>query len=237
MALLTEKRVTELPDPVVFDNILTRDASSFDILDTDTKEQKEVKMKGLQLFELMFDFYVEKMLASCAGMQVWGPSVKYYEEVSQSLMPNSEKALRITASTEAFTVLIYKNCWKKWNAMHKSMQAFHQSNMPGKWACPRFNKKKQENLEYETPYTDSASGQKKIGGYTNEGMQEYRRLKNIVMANRKDQKERVSAVESASILRLQQKNHLSTNNNQTTQPAKTDNAPADWEDWTVEDIA
>jgi len=99
------------------------------------------------------------------------------------------------------------------------------------------NKKKQENLEYETPYTDSASGQKKIGGYTNEGMQEYRRLKNIVMANRKDQKERVSAVESASILRLQQKNHLGTNNNQTTQPAKTDNAPADWEDWTVEDIA
>ena len=230
-----EKRVKKLPDPEVFDKILTRDTSSFVPLVTDTAEEAEIKRKGLEMFELMFDLYVEKMLASCAGSINWGPNVKYTEEVSKSLMPNSETKLRITASTEAFTVLIYKNCWKKWNAMYESYSKFLTSKNPGKWVCLRYNKKTKANPEYETPYTDSAAGQKKTGGYTNEGIEEYRRLKKIVMTNRKENGDQISYVEHACLQRLRAKNNMDAKEKKS-QAQKDGREPTQWDDdWEIEE--
>jgi hypothetical protein len=235
LKLLEEKRVTALPDPEIFELILTRDTQSFDLNDRDSAQEKQVKQNGLQMFNLMFDFYVEKMLASCAGSKVWGPNVKYSQEVSQCLMPNSDKALRITTSTEAFTVLIYKNCWKKWNAMHRGLKKFRDDNTPGTWVCPRYNKKTKENPEYETPYTDQATGQKKIGGYTQQGMVEFMRLQQMVANSRRDNKVRVAEVERASIQRLRDKNGLDSKNTEPSDPTDGDQETANWDNFFIDE--
>jgi len=200
----------ELPPPSLMEMILTRDASDFNVEESDNHHTTEAKKKARECFDVMFDFYVDRMLATVAGKKMWGPDIKYTEEVSKSLIPKIALP-RITPSTEAFAVLVYSNCRNKWNQMHMDRKA-HRENKEarGKFKCPRFNKKTGENPEYATPFTDSASGQKKVGGYTDSGIDEFVRLQKMLVQEQQkpDAKDRFSMVERASILRLREKYNI-----------------------------
>jgi len=205
LALLRNREREALPHPDVLERILLRDDSVNDIYEDDTEEDVERKTNGRKLFQQMFDFYVEKLLMNVAGHHMWGYNAKYFEEVSKSLIPNT-KLPRITASTEAFAILCYKNCWKKWNQHHRDEQAHIKSGAKGKFECPRWNRKRpDENLGYKPQYTDSAAaGQKKLGGWSREGLKEYNRLKHALLEERQKpgSAERFSREERACLLRL-----------------------------------
>jgi len=178
--------------------------SHYAVQEGDSLDVCNNKKKGKEVFEFWFDFYVDRMLPAVAGVKVWSPDIRCCEEVSTSTFDGGK--LRITASTEAFTVLVYMNCWKKWNAMYRDEKSHKDRKLPGRWKCPRYNKKrKDEYTDYETPYTDSASGQRRCGGYTREGMMCYLEKLEMVTDNRQGNHESVSLVENECIERLQRK--------------------------------
>jgi len=203
LTLLQRKHVDELPPPAIFQLILLRDDRAYRILEGDKKEVIENKEEAKGWFEFLLDFYVDRMLPAIAGVKMWGPDIRSQEEVSKSTFDGTN---RITASTEAFTVLVYMNCWKKWNAMHRDFENHRNSDEEGGWKCPRFNKKHPDvNPEYETPYTDSASGQRRCGGYTCGGMKRFFELQKMVVENRRTHAKRIAIVDQACIQRLRKK--------------------------------
>lgn len=183
--------MTELPDPAIFEKILTRDPSDWYL----TEEEKATRARGessveideklakTTTFRFWFDFYVEKMLPTIAGSDLWN-DIKYSEPVSTCLVPGTKKSLRITTSTEAFTVLLYKNCYKKWNKMYRDYEAHKDSGSRTKWKCPRYHKEKFPDEDYKTPYTDATKGRQKEGGFNWQGMEEYNRLQCLVYDSR-----------------------------------------------------
>jgi len=238
LALWQNRELKLLSDPFIFEGILKRDDRHNEIEDGDSEKEKQDKVYRRKVFNAVFDFYVERMLTNVAGVRMWGPEVKYFEEVSKSFIQNANRLPRITASTEAFAILCYKNCWKKWNKMHKDMEQHKMAQRKGKFECPRFNKKKpDENCDYATIYTDSATGQKKLGGWNKEGLKEYNRLMRVLIEEREKPgaAQRFSEVERACIDRLVKKRKIVTGSGKINSKKKDEDDDAEFEKlWIVE---
>lgn len=225
LTMLEEGRLTVLPNPAIFDKILARDDSEY------------ARGDDKKFFELMFDFFVGKMLAVTAGKIYWGATVKYKDEVSKSYITTKDgkSKLRVPPSTEAFAVLCYKNCWNKWNAMFVDKKAHLNAKTGIKWVCPLYSKNKPtKNLAYKTEYTDSALGQPSKGGWSQEAMVEFVRLQKIVKDSRKAPggADRFSRVEKACLERLR-KNNLQ--DNETKKPKRKEvPAPRETLEWMEE---
>ena len=172
------------------------------------KELQETNEEGLERaghqitrMEKVFDLWVDVCLtavAGCHGTSGFGHSIRCFEPVSTCLVANSDKALRITAGSEAFALLMYRNCVSKWNATHK----FKMNKTKG--PQPRYSKKnKEENLEWKPRYTDSACGQNKYGGWVKQAKDDYMQLQKQFSTMRKEKADLCLLVETACCKRLQ----------------------------------
>jgi hypothetical protein len=109
-----------LPDPEeLIELITTRNCESFYPKEDDTKEKAEERLVILEQSDASIDFYTDKMVPAVAGVKLWGPSIRHLEPMSVSCLPKQPGKLRITASTKAFVLVLYKNGYKKWKAMIK----------------------------------------------------------------------------------------------------------------------
>lgn len=184
-----------------------RDFTKFDPEEGDSEEVLTKKLADKAARLDFFDFYVDKMLPTCAGTKMWHSGIRHFEAVSASKLPDASE--RISASTEGLCAVLYKNGRKKWIAMHK----WYQDNPGAKKEPPRWNKKKPGELtEFMTLYSDPYGGQNKLGGWTKEGRKLHVRLSKSVLEARK--KKECVEVEMACVARLfaQNKAHYDNKN-------------------------
>ena len=196
------KNAHELPPDEWLIHILNRDFSAFDQEEGDSDEiltKKETDKANCLAF---FDFYVDTLLPCCAGTKMWHVDIRHTECVSQSQLPNS-RDLRVSPATEAMCALIYKNGRKKWIAMHIWYESNPQQPGEAKPEPPRYNpKKKEENVEFKSPYSDPNGGQNKYGGWNKEGRRMFVQYGKLVKATRTTKMEQCIKVETECFTRL-----------------------------------
>jgi len=194
---MQENDMAVLPKPELIEKFLVRDFSQFDIVEGDDQDTIDAKTQDLQKAEDFFDFYVDKMVATVAGKKVWHPYVRHHECLSTSKF--ASKHPRVTAGTEAFVALLYRNAYKKWEKMH----AWDKS---ARGLYPKYNKlKPKENSEWATEYTDACGGVQKFGGWNVAARKKHVQLMKMVTASRENNARRHRIVEQACVKRLQHK--------------------------------
>lgn len=194
---MVKKGLNTLPPLEWMDKILERDFSDFEPKEGDSAEilaKKQTDKAGCLAF---FDFYVDKMIPTCAGTKMWHVGVRHKEPMSTSLLPNSNGQLRVSAATEGLTGLLYHNGRDKWIAMYH----FNVKN-PGKTAPRWRNKEPEKNTEFRARYSEPFSGQNPFGGWSQEGRKLYGKLGRMVKTARTDHPERCLEVENDCVQRL-----------------------------------
>lgn len=92
------------------ETILPDDASD----DDKAKQQRKL---------CIYAWYVDYWLGNAAGFSDFGPSTRHCKMAVDkiSLKKGSDGDLHdaVTVQSEAFAILVYMNCWKKWIAVSK----------------------------------------------------------------------------------------------------------------------
>lgn len=150
-AFLRYKQIAELaayvPDPNEIKDCALRALVAPD----DERELTADEKKKLH----MFYFYVEVLVGKAAGYASWStPKKKFYTRVSES----------VSASSEAFVVAVWENCYPKWMAQLELIQA-------GTYNDLEFKAEERELIDagkppkYPTKFTDATIGASKWGGW------------------------------------------------------------------------
>ena len=94
----------------------------------------------------------------------------------------------VTASDEAFLLTVFTNCYHKW---------WYEE------VCRREGKKPEAtDRSMRTPFTNPKAGQKKFGGWTNEGISFYGNWTTKIKKNRVDNAEYIQGVEELALQRV-----------------------------------
>jgi hypothetical protein len=157
--------------------------------------------KNLAYYHEVMDFYVDKLVPTIAGSHFFGENIRHFEPLSTTKCWNDNLRVmqpRVPAGTEAFVLLMYKNCKEKWEAMHD------WSVVQGKKEpYPRYKKSEPTmNTEFKALYSDSASGQSRFGGWNKAGLKEYARLQLMMIEVREENAELCEEVDRATVARI-----------------------------------
>ena len=123
-----------------------------------------------------FVFYWAKFLPTVAGRDRWGPNEKYYQCIWEATRKDpgkkdGEDLPCVTESDEAFLVALYTNVYKKW------VYKFH--------TVPDPNLQDKNHPDMATPYTNPKGGQVRFGGWYDEGIKAFKKLKKDITDTRK----------------------------------------------------
>ena len=131
-----------------------------------------------ELFKWWWDIYMPKAAGS---QKIWNDKVKYYGLLSTHAPPDTPKKPYITPSTEAWGMLLIencRNCWPKIMAL-KATSGNRITYTKGSKANTKANTT-YVNVETDPTflgtYTKTDAGQKKFGGWSNEGLKRYKEL-------------------------------------------------------------
>ncbi len=142
--------------------------------------------------EEIFDFYVDVLLPKVALTENWDANHRHYQRVSAAHHQGNPTKMCVTVSTEAFLVLMFLNCHKKWEYLK---------------TCKLESKKEDRSHEdYKSPYTEVAKGQQKYGGWNLAGKKKFKELCILISEARKE--EWVPTVEEACLQRLRTKHKV-----------------------------
>ncbi len=101
---------------------------------------------------------------------------------------------RVTVGLEAILVLMFENCYDKWQYMMEEKMA------------GRKHDNKHERME--TPYMDSLAGQNKYGGWNVAGKRRFKALGDKIHAAQVKKPRHVKMVEEACLARLRAKQNV-----------------------------
>ena len=154
----------------------------------DSKTPKEERER----FETLFDNYWNVLLPKVSGHWAWGPTKRHYGLLSEMTIEDTDRdgVPRVSASDEAFLVLLWLNCFQKW---------WHREE------CRRMTPSEdpdEDHARYQTPYTDAKGGQMKFGGWNSEGVKKYEELLTMIKENRETQKKYVHQIEELALKRI-----------------------------------
>lgn len=146
----------------------------------------------LERYQKLFDFYWNELMPKVAGHSYWGPAKRHHVLLSSGKKEpdDPECETYVTASDEAFLLVLWENCFKKWqySCLEKRKDAAKDVD--------------EEAPEMATPYTNSKAGQKKFGGWNEAGIRKYVEHQANIKGNRVDEVEFVKAVEEAALERI-----------------------------------
>lgn len=227
MVHMRDNKLDELPSSLMFDYILERNFMGLTgtILTKEDKEALALRNPSIQDAVDIFDVYTDKMIPAVAGPKLFPEEIRHLETITESELPKKnqrpgdetegpakkKKNLRITASTEAFTALLYENNRTKWAATHRYLRdVMHEDGtMAGrkkKGRCmtyPKWNPKEPEkNKEWMTMYTESNGKQNPLGGWNNQGRRRFLELVQKVNKSREENFDRHVREDQASVDRL-----------------------------------
>lgn len=225
-----EERVNELPNPRIFtDVIMLRDFSSFEIKDTDTEEEKTKKLEGREEAMACLELYTEVMVPAVAGKKLFHAAIRHFEPMTTAKLPPVAglEQLRITASTEAMTVLAYLNNYTKWNSIYR-----YKKKHRGSSNLPRYSSKfPDENLEFKEEFSAGpVETNPEWGGWNDAGRKLYVKLQAKIQKSRADNKDRHVRLDRECVARLYEK--YKDMHHESDRPAKKSksNAPTNRED-------
>lgn len=218
---MTETGTDQLPDPNVFtDVIMIRDFSCYEPTETDGEEEKNQKRTGLKGAEQLFDMYTERMVVCVAGPKLYHPKIRHFEPMTTTMLPSVAglKQLRIPASTEAMTVLVYMNNYKKWNAMHKWKKDHQGIRMPS-----YTTRNPDSNVEFKEMYSSGQVDTPEWGGWNDEGRMMFVKLQAQITKSRTDNFDRHVKHDQECVRRLYEK--FKEMHKDSEQPAKKQKPP------------
>ena len=114
--------------------------------------------KKLERHEALLDIWWTKLVPRIAGNRHWGPSKRNYELLSSGKeTPGDEKSCYVTASDEAFLVVLWLNCYRKW--MYEiEVKRLPRPGRPAAWKegdDEPENEMDAKDPRFQTPYTSS----------------------------------------------------------------------------------
>jgi len=168
-----------MPNVEEIQKIVLRD----DMDDAADKDQKD------RLCELFIEYW-RTLMPKVAGHWSWSPNKQEYYLLSYGKQDptDSDSDDLVSASDEAFLVVLWENSYKKWACLEA-----HRQN--GTQPDP-------EDSRLVTPYSSSKSGQKKFGGWKKEGIQKYNKYVQKIRKNHKTNKTFVTALESDTLQQI-----------------------------------
>ena len=155
----------------------------------------------------VFVFYCEELLSKMVGVSEWNKKTFCFSTISDAIRQNTKIAL-ISSSDEAFAVLLVDNCIGRWteemqeeDARAKDQAAKNKENDK---SDPEPPVKREPKIG---KYTSSTTGQAKYGGWNQNGLKYFNRLKKINESARENPRCKVVEEKCVELLR---KNHKIT---------------------------
>ena len=200
---LCKDQTADLPNKKEIKQLMTRDK-----LEEDTEPALKADM------EAKFVTYVNVLLPKVAGNKYWGTGTRHYQLPSSSyhdicvpegsgLDPTVEA---VTASDEAFLVIVFENCYDKWEqqaAKYKKSVQDNQVDSRVEIFVPKTDK-----TDYNLPYTNSKAGNLKYGGWKAEGIKKFDEYTAKIEKNRQTDGKYLKEVEEENLVRIQKKEGL-----------------------------
>lgn len=143
-------------------------------LDTDMEVKGEFRL-----------WYFEEWLPKAAGYQFYGPNIRYYKSPVAGIkignLPRKQSC--VSQESEAFAILVIKNCYDKWEAIcPKKIQ-------DPDWEIPNWDKDDTDTHPYhKTLWSDGKTGQVKGGGWAPEAYDALSQILGKIKAFRKADK-------------------------------------------------
>jgi hypothetical protein len=155
----------------------------------------------------VFVFYCEELLSKMVGVSEWNKKTFCFVTISDAIRQNTKIPL-ISSSDEAFAVLLVDNCIGRWTEEMQEEDARAKEQAKKKddkdKTAPELPVKREPKVG---KYTSSTTGQAKYGGWNQDGLKYYNRLKNLNEIARENP--RCQVVEE-KCLELLRKNHKIT---------------------------
>jgi hypothetical protein len=143
----------------------------------------------------IFDLYVDELIFCILGKPNWDVRFRYHGCISTTYDPSwSGDVRRVSIGSEAFLVLMFENCYDKWQYMMEEKLAKRTPN------------KKHKRMQ--TPYTDALAGQNKYGGWNVAGKKRFKALGDMIHAAQAKEPGHVKMVEEACLARLRAKHNV-----------------------------
>jgi hypothetical protein len=142
----------------------------------------------------IFDLYWDEWLFCILGKPNWDVRFRHHGCISTTYDPSQGNRRRVTIGSEAFLVLMFENCYDKWQYMM-------EENMAG-----RIHVNKHKRME--TPYTDPLAGQNKYGGWNPAGKKRFKALGDMIHAAQAKEPGHVKMVKEACLARLRAKHNV-----------------------------
>ena len=139
-----------------------------------------------------FDLYNDEVIPKFAGAQRWGINKRCHGHLSTHAPTDDPKNPYVTVSDEAFAVVTYEGCYNKW----KYMGDQKKNN----------EKVDKKNDSMDNSYINKKAGQAKYGGWTDQGLDRYKALRDSIKRARA--KKITWEIEEASMKSLRKKHEV-----------------------------
>ena len=140
----------------------------------------------------IFDLYVDEILPKFAHSKRWGPSKRWWGNLSTHA-PKDPKYPYVTAADEAFALVTYEGCHEKWVYMATQKAANESVD--------------RSNDLMDNKYVNRKSGQARFGGWTDQGLDRFKELRDAIERVR-NKKKLCKEVEEACVKRLRLKHKV-----------------------------
>ena len=134
-------------------------------------------------------WYVDVFLQAAAGHDMFGPNIRRYKTVTEMVPVNGKRKPNVSASSEAFGILMLENCTPKWGHVIPKRIA------NGNWKVPQYKKDDESTHPYHnTVFSDRNAGQVTGGGWSGRGFEKLNEYQVHILAQRKADKKKKFAM-------------------------------------------
>ena len=124
------------------------------------------------------------MPKTISNSKFWNDKIKFFGHLSTHTPPEKPKEVYITPSTEAWGLLLIENCRERWPKLmaqkaESSAQIVYVKSSKTKVKPGTVAINVSDDPNYVGKYTKNDSGQKKFGGWSNEGFKRFAELVKI----------------------------------------------------------
>ena len=148
----------------------------------------------------IFVFVWDKFLPAIAGRWTWRPSIRHNNTISEARVPGQDDVVALTVNTEAFVLLAFANCIKRWK------EIWILTN--GKTVKKKIPKKKTDakTKDFQGLWSNPHCGNAPFGGWKAAGLKQFKTFCDQVRDGRK--KEECGALEAECLRLVREKNNL-----------------------------
>jgi hypothetical protein len=182
----------EMPTVEDMHKVVFRDLAVTKEVETeDGKKEMTVDEDATAYLTFLFEWYYTQYLPSIAMNKWWGEEKHHKGCASTMTLPNEPRKLMVPPSTEAFALVVYENCYKRWQAMLEFRKIPANKGKP----MPKHKKSDPATEIYRGKFTDGAAGTARFGGWNVKGRNLFVKLTRKIALNRRENKEQIAGIE------------------------------------------